>query len=440
MSVHLETENTEAFQAALEKQYLQISSADPMQKMKAKAWEYFLHLGLPDRRHEAYRYLRLRHLFSQPYAPSYPTAISREKISTYIYPECTKSVLVFVNGHYQPLLSDTSALPKRLNVAPLPEAMRTYGTFLNNQWTKAVKEEGDPFAVLNAALHADGVFLYVPPKTIVEHPLQILHLIDTATAPMLILPRLNVFIGAHSQIDIITSHATLAGTRYCTNQASDIALEEGARLRYIQSNDIHASADCWHFEAVRAHQKRDSHLTTVYTSEGCAASRYNYHVSLAGENSEASLNGLWMLNGSREAHTHVTVDHQAPNCRSQQLYKGVLDDASRSSFEGKILVQQEAQKTDAFQLNNNLVLSDRAQANSKPNLEIFADDVKASHGSTVGQLDGEQLFYMNARGFSDAAAKNMLVYSFCQEVIDLIPLPSLQESIRARAKASKSTG
>ena len=137
-----------------------------------------------------------------------------------------------------------------------------------------------------------------------------------------------------------------------------------------------------------------------------------------------------MLKEKREAHTHVIVDHQAPHCRSRQLFKGILDDLSSSSFEGKILVRQAADKTDAFQLNNNILLSDRANADSKPNLEIFAPDVKASHGATVGQLDNELLFYLKTRGFSDKAAKNILIYGFCQDVVDLVDIPSLKEAIK----------
>lgn len=433
MSSPTETINT--FQHSLESLFQQVSPGDPLQKMKSRAWDTFRQQGLPGARSEAFRYLHLRRLFAQQYALSHATTVTREQISAFIYPECAQSVLVFVNGHYQPALSDLRALPKKMSVSTLPEAMRTYGTFLNSQWSRAEKEEEDPFTILNSALHRDGVFVYLPPKTIVEAPIQILHVTDTAATPMFILPKISLFTGAHSEATVVTSYATLSGSRYCTSQATDIALEEGARIRYIQTSHEAAAADCWHFESLRAHLKRDSNLMALCASEGSAAVRYSYRVALAGENAEASLNGVWMLDGSREMHTHVTVDHQAPNCRSMQLYKGVLNGTSRSSFEGKILVQQEAQKTDAFQLNNNLLISDRAQANSKPNLEIFADDVKASHGSTVGQLDAEQLFYMKTRGFSEAAAKNMLIYSFCQEVIDKVPVESLRKALTQRSKA-----
>ncbi len=160
--------------------------------------------------------------------------------------------------------------------------------------------------------------------------------------------------------------------------------------------------------------------------------RTDYHVILAGENAEALLNGVWMLADKREAHIHIFIDHQAPQCRSYQLFKGVLNDFSRSSFEGKIMVRQAAQKTEAFQLNNNLLLNDHAHADSKPNLEIFADDVKASHGATVGQLDIEQLFYMKTRGFPEEEAKNLLIYGFAEQVIQMIPLESLRNSISER--------
>jgi Fe-S cluster assembly protein SufD len=150
--------------------------------------------------------------------------------------------------------------------------------------------------------------------------------------------------------------------------------------------------------------------------------RHDYRVAMSGENSEALLHGLLTLKDRREAHNNILIDHQAPHCRSNQLFKGVLSDVSRSSFEGKILVRQEAQKTEAFQLNNNLLLSERANADSKPNLEIFADDVKASHGATIGQLNAEHLFYLKTRGLRDIEAKKLLVNGFCREILDLIPI------------------
>lgn len=422
-----------AFQSLLESLFIQKGSADGLQKMRLKAWNHFLEMGLPTRETEVYRYLKLRNLFSQSYVQSYPTEVAPEAIAPYIYPECKESVIVFVNGHYQPKLSNLKALSKKAVVTTLDDAVHTFGAFLNNQWSKSLKEETDPLAILNTALHRDGVFVYLPPKTISVAPLQVLYVIDARDKPMIQFPRLNFFAGAHSQIDIVASQALISGKGYCVNQLTDIAIEEEGHIRYTQVA-CGEQSDVWHFDATRASLKRNSTFKTISVTDGAATVRQDYLVTLVGENAEALLNGVWMLEDKREAHTHVVIDHQAPHCRSMQLYKGVLNDFSRSSFEGKILVRQAAQKTDAFQLNNNLLLSERAIAYSKPNLEIFCDDVKASHGSTVGQLDKEQLFYMKTRGFFEEDAKNLLIYAYCKEVIDMIALPTLKKSISERAQ------
>lgn len=420
------------FQPMLEKLYQDIfNETDPLHKIKSKAWDHFLELGLPTRKSEVFRYIKLKSLYSQSFETSQNKTIDPESISSFVYPECKQSVLVFVNGHYNPELSNFEAIPKRLVICPLSEAIRTYGAFLNNQWAKGMKEEVDPFAALNAALHQEGVFIYLPPKIFVEIPLQILHVIDTEEVPMLLSPRLHLFAGSQSEIDLVSTQAILSGQKYWINQVEDFTIEEGAHLRHTQAA-CDESADSWHFDAVRANLKRDSRFKTVSVTNGSKTVRNDYRMTLAGENAEALLNGIWMLNNTREAHTHILMEHQAPNCRSMQLYKGVLDGASCSSFEGKILVRQAAQKTEAFQLNNNLILSDKAHADSKPNLEIFADDVKASHGATVGQLDPDQLFYMKTRGFSDAEAKNLLVYGFCEEVLEMITLTSLKNNLHKR--------
>lgn len=432
MTLTSASQQTSEFQALLEKLYAQNTHGSPLQKIRTNAWDHFLKLGLPSRINDVYKYIPIRHLFAQSYTLPTPTSLKREQIASHIYPECIQSVLVFVNGCYQAELSDTSALPKNLVISTLSEATRTYSALLNNQWTKSLKEETDPFAALNGALYSDGAFLYLPPKNIVEQPIQILQIIDAANAPLLVMPRVHLFVGAQSELSLATSTVVISGSHYFMNQSIEIAIEDDAHVRYLQMA-CGETAEAWHLDAVRATLKRNSTFKTLSLTNGGATTRNDYRITLNGENAEASLSGLWMLSDKRESHTHVLMDHQAPNCRSLQMYKGVLNDFSRSSFEGKILVHQKAQKTDAFQLNNNLLLSDRAHADSKPNLEIFADDVKASHGATIGQLDTEQLFYMKTRGFSDAEAKNLLVYSYCKELINLIPIPSVLAAMNKRA-------
>lgn len=423
---------TDQFQKSLESFFKQVVLEDPLQRMRAKAWEKFLMLGLPTKKSEVFRYLNMRKLFVKELVAAIPHQISFEAIKSAILPECQNSVIVFVNGCFSPTLSNLSALPKQVIVQALPDAIKTYGTFLKNNWEKSLKEEMDPFVVLNAALHKLGVFVYLPPKCIVETPLQILHVVQTEDAFMLLQPRVQFFLGALASLNVVSSHLHLDDRAYFINQVVDFSLEDGSQLNYTQ--DLSRSYNqLWHFDATRAFLKRDCLFKSVLVTEGSATTRADYRISLADENSEASLNGMWMLNGKNEAHTHVLMDHQAYGCRSLQLFKGVLNDLSRSSFEGKILVKQVAQKTEAYQLNHNLLLSDKANADSKPNLEIFADDVKASHGATVGQLDPEQIFYLESRGFLKEDAKNILIYGFCQEVVDLISIPSLKERIAQQA-------
>lgn len=433
MMTNQQSQGQDTFQAFLWELFGQLDPADPTQKLRIKAWEHFLKLGLPTRKNDVYRYVPLRKLFSNQYEASKISDIDFDTIEEHLLPECKDSAVVFINGEFSPQHSRLKSIPTNVIIQTPAEGLKTFGGFLNNQSAKILKDENDPFAALNAAVYPKGLFLYLPPKTKIEAPLQILNIIDSNTTPMYIVPRVQMFIGMQSEISIVATPAVLSGENYGFNMVTELSIEDDAHVHYTQAA-CGIKENIWHFEALRASLKRDSTLKTVNVTNGSATTRFDYQAILTGPNSEAVLNGVWMLSEKNEAHTHVLVDHQAPNCRSMQLFKGALNDASHSSFEGKIMVRQAAQKTEAFQLNNNLLLSDRATADSKPNLEIFADDVKASHGSTVGQLDKEQIFYMKTRGFSEEAAKNLLVYGFCEEVIDLISIPSLHEQLKQLAQ------
>lgn len=419
------------FQTNLNALWEQIPLSDILQKHREKAWDHFLELGLPDRSTEVFRYLKMRNLYQKTWTLGEKTTIAPASIDSAILPECRGSTLVFVNGFYAPELSSLEHLSS-IVVLPLSEAVKTYSALLNNHWSKSLKEETDPFVALNSALHPAGVFIYVPPKQKIQVPVQILN-IACASEPAILSPRIHAFVGREAHLEFVSNTLFLNETPVFINQAFDFVLEDASQARYHQLSTEHPN-HIWHFDATRALLKRDSFFKTIQLTEGSATVRYDYKACLTGENGEASLNGLWMLNDRREAHIHVLMDHQAPHCRSMQLYKGILNDVSSSSFEGKILVRQAAQKTEAFQLNNNLILNEGAMADSKPNLEIFADDVKASHGATVGQLDEEQLFYLKTRGFSQKEAQNILVYGYSQEVIDQITIPSVLEKIRKQAQ------
>lgn len=410
--------------------YDAIALKDNLKRIRAHAWDHFCHLGLPSRSMEVYRCIKLKSLFGQTWQPAVKTDVTTEQIAAHLLPECQKSHLVFINGHFVPELSDLSGLPSKIVVSPLDEAVTAYGALFTNYWALTGKEEKNPFAAFNTAAHPKGAFLYIPPQTIAAAPLQLLHIITASNT--INMPRMMLFVGKQAEITLVQTIAEVQASGYLVNQMSEVVVEESAHVKFF-SESHNLSSDAWLLNALRATLKRDSTLTSVSFTDGAMTVRDDYQVSLTGEGGHACLNGVWMLDEKREAHTHVLIDHQAPNCTSNQLFKGVLTDVSRSSFEGKIYVRQAAQKTQAYQLNNNLVLSDKANADSKPNLEIFADDVKASHGATVGQLDEEQLFYCLTRGYSQEEARNLLIYGFCEEVIDKISVPSIHQRLSNRA-------
>lgn len=432
MTIEL-TSREDEFQSLLETIYDAIDVSPLSRKIKIKAWDHFKTLGLPKRKNENFRYVPLRKLFEKQYSAPKSFEIDKASINQHILPECQDSLIVLVNGSYSKELSNVTGLSSRIVITSLNEAVTTYGAFLTNHFTKTLKEESDAFAVLNSALNEEGVFVYLPPKTIAEKPIQILHLIDSKNKALILNPRLQVFVSSLSEAEFVITQGVISGDNCFINHVSDFAIEEDSHVRYNQV--LSETPDSvWHFDATRAILKKNSTFHAFAVTKGSTTVRTDYKVTIIGENAESSLNGLWMLQGTHEFHTNVLIDHQAFGCRSRQLFKGVLDDFSKSSFEGKILVRQAAQKTDAFQLNSNLMLNDYTNAYSKPNLEIFADDVKASHGATFGQLDSEQLFCLRSRGINEIEAKNLLIFGFCKEVIDLITLPSIQKMLTEQAK------
>lgn len=354
---------------------------DPLISIRQKGWDLFQQIGLPKPKQEAFQYLTRKLEF--------PELAERSEVSLPV------ADLIFVDGFFQ-----ESKLGAPLVCLPLDKAIRSYGLFLQNRLARLLKEEKDPFAALNGAFQGEGAFLYVPPKCKAA-----LHLVQMNTCNKMASPRLHLYLGRGASLELTQTSQGKSG--FC-NSLLDFVLDEGASLYVCDKTE-------GDFQAIRGVLKRDSKLKTVILGQ---QTRTSIHVQLAEENSEAEIFGLARLDGKTEFHAHATIEHAAPHTRSRQHFKSVLKDQSRFSFEGKIWVHPIAQKTEAYQLNNNLLLSDEAIVNAKPNLEIFADDVKASHGATVGQLDPEQLFYLRSRGLSLEQAREWLIEGFCGEIID----------------------
>ena len=431
MSAKAEQADLESFYARLQCLFAQGAYTGPLKILREKAFDHFLELGLPEKGTEAFQYISLKNLYKESFVQEEAHFFSQDEIEDLIYPEAKGSYLVFVNGFFQPSLSRLSTLPKQIVVLPLGEAILSYGTFLQNRWSQTLSEDIDPFALLNLGLHPRGAFIYVPPKIILKDPIQCLFL--STDERQLSLPRLQFFVASGSDVQLI---ASTAGKGF-SNSVIDMALEDSARFSYLDvspSGVVDTDQEGRSFSFLRATLKRGSHLSALSLYPQRELTRQCFQVALRGENAEATLQGGWCLKKKEQMHVHVTVRHEAPSCHSMQKFKGVLDDMSQSSFEGKIFVTPKAQKTEAYQLNNNLILGEYASAHSKPNLEIFADDVKASHGATVSQLNPEQLFYLKSRGITEDVAKNLLVQGFIGELIQQVSYPSIQTAMVTHVK------
>ncbi|MBS0615306.1 MAG: SufD family Fe-S cluster assembly protein [Verrucomicrobia bacterium] len=352
---------------------------DPLSSLRRKAWDRFQEMGLPDSSDEAFKYVPMERLYEEDFAPE------RQDVSHFV-----------------------SSPDPRVIVLPITDALRTYGGFLQNRWSKILKTETDPFALLNLALHSQGVFIYVPPKTIIEEPLRCVF-----EGKGTYFPRIEIFLAEGSSLSLITT--PMSGQLVCP--LIDASVEEGAQF-YHYEIDAHSQ---WHLGSLRAALKKDSRMTHIQVVKNAGISRRSIHVHLGGENAEVSLQGLCQLGGKSQAHTYATVEHARPHTRSMQKFKAALSDLSKSSFEGKIYVHPIAQKTEAYQRSSTLLLGEHALSYARPNLEIFADDVKASHGATVAQLNREQLFYLRSRGLNDTLAKQLLLDGFCREITSQIP-------------------
>ncbi len=391
---------------------------DALFSVRKRFWERFETQGMPNARHEAFQYLSLSKL-PMPTQPVEEIVAPQSELESHFLPGCSGRI-VFCDGYFSRELSD---LPKGCILLSLGEAMKTYGLVLQNRFAKALKEEKDPFASLNGAFHGRGGFLYLPPGLVLEQPIQIVSFFS-ATGWMA--QRLQLFMGKGAEAKLIQ---TFVGGGSATEMI-DAALDERAMLSILDLSCL--SEEAQFFRNLRISLKKNAFFSSFSFSEGAQVFRRSLSATLLEEGAEVHLKGLDNLRGSKGAHTYVHVEHQAPHCLSRQHFKKALQESSRSSFEGKIYVHAEAQKTEAYQLNQNLILSSEALAHAKPNLEIFADDVKASHGATFSQLSEEEIFYFQARGIPAAEAKRLLFRGFCSELLNGIECRPFREAIEAR--------
>jgi Fe-S cluster assembly protein SufD len=335
--------------------------------------------------------------------------------------------LVFVNGRYAPALSALGRLPSRVRVLDL--AGHWGEPIIEKYFGALAPSRRDAFTALNTAFAIDGALVHIPAETVVEKPIHILYVTDAEAAKGATHPRTLIVAERHAVATIIESYVAIGDATYFTNAVTEIQVADGARVDHYR---IERESDrAFHVGTTEVRQGRDSRYHSFSFATGGALARVNLYTVLGGEGGETLMNGLYMLDGTQHIDHQTRIEHAAPNCASREVYKGIMDDASHGVFNGKVYVRPEAQKTDGKQTNNNVLLSETAQADTKPQLEIFADDVKCTHGATVGRLDEVALFYLRSRGIGVEQAKTLLTYAFAADVLERIDQPEVRLALEA---------
>jgi Fe-S cluster assembly protein SufD len=407
-----------------------------LQNLRENSFLEFERAGFPDIKQEEWKYTNVTPIAKADFAPvvvSNGTALTRDEgLKQFIYEETRASTLVFVNGMLRRDLSSLAALPDSVVVLDLREALRggEYERTLREYLEHPALANG--FAALNTALFTSGLFLKIPRGVNVETPIHLLFMGETRAEnpPPAAFPRVLVVAEENSSATIVESYASPEDDAvYLTNAIVDVSLADGARLEHYKIQ--RESMGAFHVATTRAELGPNSSYHTTTINFGAALSRHDIRVQMDHEGAECSVDGLYMVDGSQHTDTHSVIDHRQPHCTSHQLYKGILDGKSRAVFNGKVFVRHGAQQTDARQTNKNLLLSTDARVDTKPQLEIFADDVKCTHGAAVGQIDEEEKFYLESRGINPALARNMLTYGFAEEVIEKIGIESIRRALDA---------
>jgi len=396
--------------------------------LQKEALESFLKQGLPHRKNEEYKYSPVSNLFKSDLvaatAQSGP-GLKKSDIAELRIPGLDSHLITVVNGFVSEELSDYNPAGKSVQIFHTLGTVKNTPVLFDKHFGQFASPASDPFIALNTLAFKDAVFIQIPENAVVEKPIVILN-ITNATQACLASPRCLIHVGKNASVQIIELYVALSqNDQVVSNSVSEIILEQGAKALFYKIQDNCPKLNL--FTTTQASQESDSHFDTHTVTLSGSWIRNNLNIVLNGEHCETHLNGLFLLNENQHVDNHTLVDHSKPNCESNQLYKGILDDKSSGVFNGKIFVRRDAQKTNAYQSSKNMLLSDDASINAKPQLEIYADDVKCSHGSSTGQIDEEALFYLRARGISPEGAKSLLMLAFTQDVVNTIRIDALRK-------------
>ena len=404
-------------------------SSSSVHNLRKRGLNAFEKHGFPIQKVENWKYTK-----TTPFLATSPlTSINEipEDISYENYNQIQANKLVFVDGFFRKDLSHVIDKEESLVISSLKEALNKNHEEIISKLSLSEDRSNSPEA-LNTAFLNDGAYVRIPNNKTLAHPVFFLFLFTQAAERHLIQPRNLISLGENSECSIIESYQSLSENDTYSNCVTDIDLEKNSRLQYYKIQPDQAGVN--HLGSTIASQQGGSNLHAVTITLNGSLIRNNFAVALNGERTYTSLSGLYLLDDNDHVDNHIEIDHRQPNCESHQLYKGLMDGSSTGVFNGKIFVQEDAQKTNAFQSNKNILLSDSATINSKPQLEIFADDVKCSHGSTTGQMDEQALFYLRSRGLGKNDAKAILNLAFAADVIDRVKIPELKELLHQQVQ------
>ena len=393
----------------------------------------FERMGLPNLRHEEWKYTDVSaislHNFSPPAPPTRP--LSESILKDTLFPYALSPLrLVFVNGFFSPSLSQVADLPQGIEAGSLRKAVSRNHPLLQKHLGAYVEPAENSFAALNNAFIEDGAFIYIPEGVRLNQPVHLVYigLHEENTGPDRFHPR-NLFIaGKGASVKIIEDYVGHGASHlYLNNPVTEMVLEEDAEMEHYKLQ--RESEDAFHIAVIQVLQEKGSRFTSDSVSFGAQLTRNNIDSHLTGTGASCTLNGLYMIRETRHVDNHTMIRHSAPHCRSSQVYHGILNDKARGVFNGKIYVHREAQKTDSQQTSRSLMLSNDSRVDAKPQLEIFADDVKCTHGATVGQIDADALYYLRSRGVSVEDARKMVTFAFGQQVTGRIKQEAVRKAV-----------
>lgn len=392
----------------------------------------FAELGYPTLHDENWRFTNISALTKLPFLPVIePKAhnVKADALKQFPFSELAGPRLVFVNGHFDAGLSQVGELPAGVKVVSLKQALMTDASLIEQHLTRYAAVESSSFTALNTAFFTDGVFIHVPKNVQVEQPVRVIYLTTAKETGAATHVRNLVLVDQGARLVWLESHVSLASAPYVTNAVTELVVADNAWCEHVKYQD--EAKDAYHVATLHGVFGRSSQAWTHSLALGGKLSRYNLRTELNGEGLEAVLNGLYITRDEQVTDHHMIVEHAKAHCASHEYFNGILDDKSKGVFHGRILVKPDAQKTDAKQTNRNLLLSDDATADAKPQLEIYADDVKCTHGATIGQMDEEQIFYLRARGIGEKTARRMLMHAFAGEIIDRVQHDAVREELDA---------